>query len=329
MTAPGCPACAGPISDSDRYCERCGQALPSTPGASPAPPRTEPDTRGTRRIALDPRRARHKHEELDLGSAAVVSDRGRRHRHNEDAFALVSRAGRHAVVVCDGVSTTSNPRGASSAAARAAMAVIDPALDDPPWAGDDGMEDLLSRAIEQGCRAVARVPAAADPSYQDLPSTTIVAAIVDGDRAAVASVGDSRAYWLATGEGPSARLTVDDSWAEDAIAGGMAPDLAYAHPNAHVITQWLGADVMGLRPGVAVVSALEGVLVLCTDGLWNYFPEPEDLLAHAGGFVTDLTPLALARNLVGAALEAGGADNVTVAVIPTSSEAPATSPREE
>ncbi len=292
-------------------------------------PRTETASRGTRRIALDPRRVRRNHEELDLGSAAAVSDRGRRHRFNEDAFSLVSRGGRHAVVVCDGVSTTSNPRGASSAAAGAAMKAIDPALDDPPWDDDHGMEGLLSRAIDQGCRAVARVLPAEDPEYLDLPSTTIVAAIVDGDRAAVASVGDSRAYWLAAGEGPSRRLTVDDSWAEDAIARGMEPDLAHAHPNAHVITQWLGADVELLRPGFALLNGLEGVLVLCTDGLWNYFPEPDDLLARAGRPLRDLTPLTLARNLVGAALDAGGQDNVTVAVIPTSSGAPQAPTRKE
>jgi serine/threonine protein phosphatase PrpC len=52
---------------------------------------------------------------------------------------------------------------------------------------------------------------------------------------------------------------------------------------------------------------------VCTDGLWNYAPLPDDLarLVAAHG---DATPLALARSLVRHALARGGHDNVTVAV---------------
>jgi serine/threonine protein phosphatase PrpC len=58
------------------------------------------------------------------------------------------------------------------------------------------------------------------------------------------------------------------------------------------------------------------LLLLCSDGLWKYFPDAADLAAlarpalHAGG------PAAVATALVEAALAAGGEDNVTVAVIP-------------
>jgi serine/threonine protein phosphatase PrpC len=57
-----------------------------------------------------------------------------------------------------------------------------------------------------------------------------------------------------------------------------------------------------------------GVLVLCSDGLWNYFSRPEqlaDLLAAAEDGALDG-----ARRLVRAALDAGGGDNVAVAVVP-------------
>jgi serine/threonine protein phosphatase PrpC len=58
-----------------------------------------------------------------------------------------------------------------------------------------------------------------------------------------------------------------------------------------------------------------GLVLLASDGLWNYVPDHDDLAALVG------TPgaegsLDLARRLVAFAHGAGGADNITVAVGP-------------
>jgi PPM family protein phosphatase len=57
-----------------------------------------------------------------------------------------------------------------------------------------------------------------------------------------------------------------------------------------------------------------GLLVLCSDGLWNYFEDVERL----GDLVprTVSSPIAIARQFTDAALDAGGNDNITVAVAP-------------
>jgi serine/threonine protein phosphatase PrpC len=61
------------------------------------------------------------------------------------------------------------------------------------------------------------------------------------------------------------------------------------------------------------------LLVVCSDGLWNYFEGPDDL----GALVPEgSTPLEVARCLTEAALAAGGRDNITVAVIPITSAPP-------
>ena len=57
-----------------------------------------------------------------------------------------------------------------------------------------------------------------------------------------------------------------------------------------------------------------GWVVLCTDGLWNYVEEAERLAAAAGD-LTGMRPGVVARRLVRFALDAGGQDNVTVAVL--------------
>jgi serine/threonine protein phosphatase PrpC len=120
----------------------------------------------------------------------------------------------------------------------------------------------------------------------------------------------------------SRALTSDDSWAAYMIAEGALTEAeAEAHPNAHVITGWLGADNDDLRPHVATFRPdpdVPGTLLVCSDGLWNYLPGPEDLAAVLAEAAADpaADPLGAARALVRRALDAGGRDNITVAVIP-------------
>ena len=68
------------------------------------------------------------HAEVDLGTAAGVTDRGLRHQRNEDAMALQSEQTPDGLVVvavvCDGVSSSPRPDEASLAAAQAALPVL-------------------------------------------------------------------------------------------------------------------------------------------------------------------------------------------------------------
>jgi serine/threonine protein phosphatase PrpC len=143
------------------------------------------------------------------------------------------------------------------------------------------------------------------------PSATYVSVIVGPGEATLCWLGDSRAYWLAT-ESESVRLTRDDSLAEELVAQGQMTEAeAMASPQAHVITRWLGADVAAAEPHVTrFVPPGRGVILVCSDGLWNYLPEAADLVKLA--LPTALTdPLGAARALVKFALDAGGTDNIT------------------
>ncbi|HEY1623360.1 MAG TPA: PP2C family serine/threonine-protein phosphatase [Streptosporangiaceae bacterium] len=128
-------------------------------------------------------------------------------------------------------------------------------------------------------------------------------------------LGDSRAYWLAAGG--SQRLTADDSLAQEMVDSGLLGEAeALASPQAHVITRWLGADIAEPRPHVTrFVPPGPGVLLVCSDGLWNYLPEAEDIAALAmPGALTD--PAGAAGTLLKFALDAGGMDNITVVLVP-------------
>jgi serine/threonine protein phosphatase PrpC len=290
-----CVSCGAPVFEHERFCEICGTRIGSEPiveaEASPSAP--------MQRV------------EVNLATAAAVSDRGRRRPRNEDAVSLACWDGRTAAVVCDGVASTSNAHLASQAAAEMAMHTLESALHRLPTAMDD-WQSLFNEACHVAQEEVAHV----QPEGGGLsPSTTLVAVVAQPGLVAVGNVGDSRAYLLAETQGSGSLLTVDDSWAEEMIAEGMVPSVAYAEPEAHTITKWIGADVESVLPTVSVYDIdRPGTLVVCTDGLWDYFEQPAALagiVQHAGS-----NPLALARTLVEAALAAGGHDNVTVAVIP-------------
>jgi serine/threonine protein phosphatase PrpC len=164
----------------------------------------------------------------------------------------------------------------------------------------------------------------------DSPACTYVAAIVRGGDAVVSWIGDSRAYWLA-GDGSSRLLSTDDSWAEEIAAAGLMSREEAAHDRrAHVLTRWLGRDAPG-GPAHArrVRLGVPGLLLLCSDGLWNHLPDP-DVLARlaAPALVPGDEPddpdedapehpvLAAASALLAAALDDGGHDNATLALVP-------------
>ena len=105
--------------------------------------------------------------------------------------------------------------------------------------------------------------------------------------------------------------------AEEMVAAGLLPeDEALSSPHAHVVTRWVGADPGEATPHVVTFEPPgPGVLMLCSDGLWNYQPDAGKLAELAlPGALTD--PLAAAQALVTFAIEAGGRDNITVILAP-------------
>ena len=308
--------CQSEIGPDDRFCEGCGHAAPATGigarhGGGPscaacgvAFGEVRPEYCrgcGTKQPAV------RDHLEADLHGVAAASDRGRHHHRNEDAFAIsVAPDGRILAVVCDGVSSTARPDQASKAAADAGLAALLRAPD--AGAGRD-----LEAAYLAACDAVRLLPEDADEVGTGAPSCTFLAAVVTGGDVRVASMGDSRAFWLPHAGDPEV-LTADDSWAaEQILAGAMTADAARGDPRSHSITRWLGRDADPCwRPhDVALSPPGPGRLVLCTDGLWNY----ADSATRLASVMPRGSTGSVARSLVAWANAQGGQDNVTVVVL--------------
>jgi serine/threonine protein phosphatase PrpC len=253
--------------------------------------------------------------QLDLDVAAGVSEQGRSHLRNEDAFRL-ERVGSDGIVavVCDGISTSASGDAAARAAASAAADVLAAALD----SGDD-LEAATAAAVAAAEEAVMQVPATGHTALA-LPSCTLVSAACRDGLLVVGWIGDSRAYWL--GEASAAQLTVDDSWAAEQVAEGLlSPEEAFADRRAHAITRWVGADSPPDAPQVITLAPLgSGRLVLCTDGLWNAAPAAGDLAQLAESLDPDAAPGSVAHYLADVAIARGTRDDVTVAVIDVNRE---------
>ena len=140
------------------------------------------------------------------------------------------------------------------------------------------------------------------------PRTTIVACIVQGGAAHWAHVGDSRLYWLRTGE--IIAQTRDHSKIQSMIQQGLAsPAEIDTHPDRNKLFNCLGSPEppsvelsrkMMLQPG--------DTLFLCTDGLWSAVPEVAISSAFAGDTVMRAVPDLIDRAITDAG---GDADNVT------------------
>ncbi|WP_107426922.1 PP2C family protein-serine/threonine phosphatase, partial [Streptomyces fradiae] len=315
--APRCVACQGGPVAADGRCRDCGHQ--------------------------QPRERDHMESEVEAAVAAV-SDRGLRHHRNEDAYAVSTAPlpdGSAAVVavVCDGVSSATRPDDASAAAARAADASLRAALPrgtEPRQAMHDAIVAAAGAVDALADEAAGGVSGpdghvghdghgggdghggADRHRHRNAPACTVVGAVVARDLLVVGWVGDSRAYWVPDDRSaPAARLTEDDSWAAQMVAAGLMDEAqAYADERAHAITGWLGADAYEVEPHTAVFRPdRPGVVVVCTDGLWNYAEAAGDM-ARVLPVDAAERPLHGARVLVGHALDGGGHDNVTVALVP-------------
>jgi len=254
-------------------------------------------------------------------TTAELCDPGLWRPYNQDATALargVSFAGEPftVMVVCDGVSSSPHSELASSMAAREARDVLEQFLRSPDVVHETGAT-AVSRAIRAAHQATCSAHAVAPVA--DLPGTTIVVGLVYKKRLTVGWVGDSRLYWLTSRS--VELLTHDHSWVNEAIARGEVKDASEVQGSlAHTITRCLGPLEVGDVPAEVESDVKSrdltgpGVVLLCSDGLWNYTPAPEDLARVLRAIPDDRNAVAVARLFVNYALARGGQDNVSVAI---------------
>jgi serine/threonine protein phosphatase PrpC len=262
---------------------------------------------------------------VDLGAA---THSGHIRTNNEDSY-LVLRASRsfellltnmhadevptwaaeraYGMVIADGMGGCAAGEVASHQALRAVaehvLHTADWILRDPD-VNADKIEDRIEERFAAANDSVRR-QSERNPRWIGM-GTTMTLATISGSRLFLGHVGDSRAYLL-RGEQLQI-LTRDHSFAQAmADAGTISREEAAAHRMRNVLLRFLGGD--SSRADLRHLRLASGdQLLLCTDGLNDMVREPEisSILQAAS------SAQAACDQLIAAALEAGGKDNVTV-----------------
>jgi protein phosphatase len=267
---------------------------------------------------------------------AAASDIGRVRARNQDA----GYAGPRLVAVADGfgpageaasaaaidalrpLESGADPRGMAGAMA-GEMAGAVTGSDESPGAVPADLLNLLSDAFTAATASVRAIT----ESDTDLAGSgaTLTAMLLSGSRLALVHIGDTRAYLFR--DGGLFQITHDHSVTQSMIdAGRLTPEEATSHPQRSLLVRAVGATAeemaesgmpeeqarMAGTPDLSLLEARAGDRYLLTsDGLTNVVPAAtiRQTLADLG-----LAPAEVVRRLIALANEAGGPDNIALAL---------------
>jgi serine/threonine protein phosphatase PrpC len=226
---------------------------------------------------------------------AAVTDQGHVRSNNEDSHFASDQV----LVVADGM-------GGMAAGDLASRIAIEAMVSLDSQIPTEHQMDALHRALEIANGRIAET-VATDPTLAGM-GTTLTAVLFNGERAAMAHVGDSRAYLLR--DGRLNQLTKDDTYVQMLVDQGLIkPEEAAAHPRRAVVTRVLQGEPV--TPAYVIVEPQRGDRwLLCSDGLTGVVPDA--VLEEELRTIAD--PKSCAERLIDLALRGGGPDNITVIV---------------
>ncbi|MBC7234925.1 MAG: protein phosphatase 2C domain-containing protein [Chloroflexi bacterium] len=325
-----CPACGyDDNKPGDPFCARCGASLETPCRVTVIEKmRQPPETydlafqEGDRDyyVRIEPRQETLPGEgrsippklRLVVGHA---TDAGRQHELNEDTVDtwLYTRSNGDVLglfVVADGLGGQDSGEVASQMAVQTLWETLRKTVWEPFLRGEAPEPDETENQLLAAVRAANQAVYEARIERESSMSTTMTVALVLGDRAHIANVGDSRTYVLGT-EGLR-RITHDHSLVQRLVdTNKIRPEEVYTHPQRNLIYQSVGD-----RPDVQVDAFRHQLqpderLVLCSDGLWETVRDEgiEEVL------LAEQDPQRASEQLVHNANVAGGEDNISVIIV--------------
>lgn len=238
---------------------------------------------------------------------AQLTDVGRKREHNEDNMAYVIPKDMQVMAKKGALFIVADGMGGHAAGEVASEIAVDTVSN--AFYQDDS-EDVATSLVYAIKRANALIhQRAAENMLRSGMGTTCVAAVLRGSTAYIANVGDSRAYFVRSGQ--VKQISQDHSWvAEQVRAGLLTDDQARTHAQRNVITRCLGTQA-DVDIDVFSEQLEEGdSLVLCTDGLSGLVSDDE-----IRRIIDQYVPQESVYHLIERANENGGPDNITAIVM--------------
>ena len=260
-------------------------------------------------------------------NAALIgcrTDVGKVRKMNQDSFASV---GPHEFlgridglfVVADGMGGKAGGEIASRVTVETVPSVVMEAIaDEVGEISDNELGAILQEAISSA-NEVVYTQARANPELKGM-GTTCVAVLLNGKRAIIGHVGDSRIYLCRSSS--IEQVTEDHSLVQEHVRSGeISAEEAKTSRYKNMITRAIGI-ASAVAPDIRAIELLPGDrLLLCSDGLTNMVTD-----AHIAAIVDQsATPQAACDSLVEVALNNGGDDNVTVLIVQVEGDIPPSS----
>ncbi len=234
---------------------------------------------------------------------AAITDRGLNEKRplNEDSYLLDPE--QRIFAVADGVGGAE----AGEVASKTAVEVLAEAFRHHQ-AGED-VEDLMELAIQRANASIYQL--SHEQRRFAMMATTIVALHMDGRRATIGHVGDSRLYRIAP-DGQIHRETEDHSVVEEEVrAGRMTAEQAAHHPSRNVISRALGAEP-SVEVDMKTIEAADGtIFLLCSDGITRHITDAELSALLREADTLDAACAEMKRRC----LERGAEDNLTAVLV--------------
>jgi serine/threonine protein phosphatase PrpC len=176
------------------------------------------------------------------GAYAFKTDIGKVRQSNEDqAMVLTSETGEVFLVVCDGMGGANK----GDVASKAAVDSLAASFKKKKRNLFAGMDRLWITKAAKAANKVIFDQADKNPAYKGM-GTTMVAALISGNRLLIANIGDSRAYMLVKGK--LTQMTEDQTYVQYLLnTGKITPEQALSHPERHVLM-----NALGINPSVSL-----------------------------------------------------------------------------
>lgn len=241
-----------------------------------------------------------------------ITDKGKVRNTNEDMWFADENLG--LLLVSDGMGGETGGSLAAEIVVKTIPEIIEQEGANLSNLNDPFAVDVVSKQIVALNRNVFQA-AKSKPGLTGM-GATLVMAIVRGDRAIVAHMGDSRAYLFR--DNFLLALTKDHSVVRLLMESGeITPEEVASHPARGKITRFIGMED-DVPPDITMLHLENGDrLLLCTDGLTNMLEEKQ----IAEQLKKAVSPKAVCRHLVDEANSAGGKDNISIVLADIRAEA--------
>lgn len=229
----------------------------------------------------------------------AITDRGKVREENEDSVLLEYGDDKLIAIVADGMGGYNGGKIASNMAAENVLN------------GIKALSNISAARIAELLEAASADIYEYSKKNSDLAGmgTTMIAAVIRDGGFCAAHVGDSRMYLLS--EGKLRQITRDHSYIQYLVDKGvLTREEAETHPYKNMITRALGMEHVEADFFEEKFSVGDSLLI-CSDGLTRQVSDTQIKNCMAGGG----SAKEKAEFLMSLALEYGGYDNITLAIV--------------